>query len=69
MDSKKKKFIAASVAGLLAVSGVLAATESAYAFWPFKKHHDANSCSGKNSSSSKANSCAGKNSCSGKAGK
>lgn len=60
MDSKKKKLLLASVAGLLTVAGFAANTQPAYAMGK-KPRHDANSCNGKaNSCNGKANSCNGK---------
>ncbi len=63
--SKKKALIAASVAGLLAVSG-LSLVQTAFAADANVNCGGVNACSGKGQCGGKDHACAGKNSCKGK---
>jgi len=63
-SKKKKAFLAASLAGLLAVTGGTAITTSAYAAGTHC--YGINACKGTGDCGGKGHSCAGKNSCGGK---
>jgi uncharacterized membrane protein len=62
-SNKKKALVAASVAGLLAVSGLAASTATVFA----EDVHCAgvNACKGMGECGGKGNACAGKNACKG----
>ena len=62
--SKKKALIAASMAGLLAVSGVALTLSPAHAAGD--KCYGVNKCKGQGECGAKGHSCAGKNECSAK---
>ena len=61
-QSKKKMLVAASIAGLLSVSAVAAATN---AFAEAAPCYGINACKGVGDCGGKGNSCAGKNACKG----
>ena len=67
MDSKKKRtLVAASVAGLLAVTGVVALASNAFAAEGDKVAcYGANKCKGTGECGGKGHSCAGQNACKG----
>ena len=63
MDAKKRKLLIASVAGILAVTGLAATAGVVYGMAEKpKKQTEVNTCSGKGGCGSK-HSCGGKNSC------
>lgn len=61
-SAKKKMLLAASVAGLLAVTGALTGINTVYADIECQ---GANACKGQGACGGKGNSCAGKNACKG----
>ncbi len=63
-NAKKSKLIAASIAGLIAVSGVAIAS-NAYAAGESAPCYGINACKGMGDCGGKGNSCAGKNACKG----
>ena len=66
MDSKlnKKKILAASVAGLLTLTGIVGMASTVFA--EDVKCSGINACKGQGACAGKDNSCAGKNACKGK---